>query len=127
MRLLFLGDMVGKTGRTAVWERLPGLISDLKLDFANPSSETIGVEFTNTSITSGGDGSETAAAWERIRAGNPHIKLHSNRRGYVACTATATTMRAEFKVIDRVTIPDQAVRTAGALVVESGRPGAMTD
>jgi len=33
MRLFFLGDMVGKTGRTAVWEQLPGLISDFKLDF----------------------------------------------------------------------------------------------
>ena len=33
MRLLFLGDMVGKTGRVAVWEKLPGLVFDLKLDF----------------------------------------------------------------------------------------------
>ena len=39
MRLLFLGDMVGKTGRTAVWERLPGLISDLKLDFVIVNGE----------------------------------------------------------------------------------------
>jgi len=39
MRLLFLGDMVGKTGRTAVWERLPGLISDLRLDFVIVNGE----------------------------------------------------------------------------------------
>ena len=39
MRLLFLGDMVGKTGRTAVWERLPGLVSDLKLDFVIVNGE----------------------------------------------------------------------------------------
>ena len=32
--------------------------ADLKMDFANPKSETVGVEFTNTSITSGGDGSD---------------------------------------------------------------------
>ncbi len=32
MRLLFLGDVVGKAGRTAVTERLPGLVADLKLD-----------------------------------------------------------------------------------------------
>ena len=25
--------MVGKSGRTAVWDQLPGLISDFKLDF----------------------------------------------------------------------------------------------
>jgi metallophosphoesterase (TIGR00282 family) len=39
MRLLFLGDMVGKSGRTAVWERLPGLIGDLQLDFVIVNGE----------------------------------------------------------------------------------------
>jgi len=39
MRLLFLGDMVGKTGRTAVFERLPGLISDFNLDFVVVNGE----------------------------------------------------------------------------------------
>jgi len=39
MRLLFLGDMVGKSGRTAVWEQLPGLISDFKLDFVIVNGE----------------------------------------------------------------------------------------
>jgi metallophosphoesterase (TIGR00282 family) len=39
MRLLFLGDMVGRTGRQAVYDRLPGLISDLKLDFVIVNGE----------------------------------------------------------------------------------------
>jgi metallophosphoesterase (TIGR00282 family) len=39
MRLLFLGDMVGRTGRQAVHDRLPGLISDLKLDFVIVNGE----------------------------------------------------------------------------------------
>ncbi|ASV86362.1 MULTISPECIES: TIGR00282 family metallophosphoesterase [Ochrobactrum] len=39
MRLLFLGDMVGRSGRTAVYEKLPGLISDLKLDFVIVNGE----------------------------------------------------------------------------------------
>ena len=97
--------------------------ADLKYDFANPQSETVGVEFTNSSITSGGDGSETSVNWERLRALNPHIKFHSNRRGYVACTATSATMRAEFKVVNRVTVPHEPIRTAQAVVVEAGRPG----
>jgi alkaline phosphatase D len=101
--------------------------ADLKLDFANPSSETIGVEFTNSSITSGGDGQEVAATWESQRRLNPHIKYHSARRGYIACTATSKTMRAEFKVVDRVTIPDAPIRVGGALVVEAGRGGGVTD
>ena len=33
MRLLFLGDIVGRTGRTAVTEQLPGLIQRYALDF----------------------------------------------------------------------------------------------
>jgi hypothetical protein len=32
MRILFIGDIVGRSGRTIVHERLPGLIADWKLD-----------------------------------------------------------------------------------------------
>jgi alkaline phosphatase D len=97
--------------------------ADLKLDFANERSETVGVEFTNSSITSGGDGAETTAAWPRVRGNNPHIKYHSARRGYIACTATAESMRADFKVLDKVTEQGAPVRIGGSLVVEAGRPG----
>ena len=100
--------------------------SDLKLNFADPTSETVGAEFTNTSITSGGDGTDVSATWDRSKPDNPHIKYHSNRRGYVACTATPDTMRADFKLLDRVTVPNQPAHVGGSLVVESGRPGAET-
>jgi alkaline phosphatase D len=101
--------------------------SDLKLDFANPSSETIGVEFTNTSIAAAGDGADVIATWDRIKGDNPHIKYHSARRGYIACEATPAMMRADFKILDRVTVPDRPARIGGSLVVEAGRPGAATD
>ena len=39
MRLLFLGDMVGRNGRTAVWEQLSGLIADFRLDFVIVNGE----------------------------------------------------------------------------------------
>lgn len=39
MRLLFLGDMVGRTGRKAVFDRLPGLRSDFDLDFVIVNGE----------------------------------------------------------------------------------------
>ena len=97
--------------------------ADLKLDFHDPRSQTIGTEFTNTSITSGGDGTDVSAVWERIRGDNPHIKYHSARRGYIACTATPKTMQADFKVLDKVTVPDLPIRTGGSLVVEAGRRG----
>lgn len=39
MRVLFLGDMVGRSGRTAVWGQLPGLISNFRLDFVVVNGE----------------------------------------------------------------------------------------
>lgn len=101
--------------------------ADLKMDFRDPKSQTVGVEFTNTSITSAGDGADVAPDWERGRSANPHVRYHSGRRGYIACTATPQAMRADFKILDRVTLPDQPIRTGGSLVVEAGRPGSHTD
>jgi alkaline phosphatase D len=95
--------------------------ADLKMDFRNEASPAIGVELTNSSITSGGDGADVATSWPTVRAANPHLKYHSARRGYIACTATQTDLRADFKVIDRVTIPDSPVQTGTSLVVEAGR------
>lgn len=39
MRFLFLGDLVGRSGRTAVWDKLPGLIRDYKFDFVVVNGE----------------------------------------------------------------------------------------
>jgi alkaline phosphatase D len=97
--------------------------ADLKLDFANPRSATVGVEFTNSSITTNGDGSDVSATWEQTKANNPHITYHSARRGYIACTATPATMRADFKILEKVTEPNHPARIGGALVVEAGRRG----
>ena len=101
-------------------------MADLKLDFEDPKSDVIATEFTNTSITAGGDGAEVSANWEALRSANPHIRYHSARRGYIACTATPATMRADFRILDRVTVPDAAIKTGGSLVVEAGSPGAKS-
>jgi metallophosphoesterase (TIGR00282 family) len=39
LRLLFLGDLVGRTGRNAVISRLPGLVADHRLDFVVVNGE----------------------------------------------------------------------------------------
>ncbi len=101
--------------------------ADLKLDFTSPRSATVGVEFTNSSVTSIGDGFDVAPGWDAIKGDNAHIKYHSARRGYIACTATAATMRADFKILDRVTVPDLPAHVGGSLVVQAGRPGSYTD
>ncbi|CAN7146818.1 TIGR00282 family metallophosphoesterase [Rhizobium sp. LjRoot254] len=61
MRLLFLGDMVGRTGRQAVFDRLPGLISDFRLDFVIVNGENaaggfgITEDILNSTIGAGAD------------------------------------------------------------------------
>jgi alkaline phosphatase D len=103
-----------------------GWCADLKADFADPASPTIGVEFTNTSVTSGGDGTDTQPTWEAMRSDNPHITFHSNKRGYLACAATASAMQADFRVVDKVSVPKQPARTARSMIVPAGRPGSAT-
>ena len=78
-------------------------------------------------MTTNGDGGDVGATWEATRADNPHVRYHSNRRGYIACTATASDMRADFMIIDKVSVPDLPSRVGGSLVVHAGRPGSNTD
>jgi 2',3'-cyclic-nucleotide 2'-phosphodiesterase len=53
MRILFIGDVVGRAGRAAVNERLPGLIKDWKLDLVVVNGENAagGVGITETIYT----------------------------------------------------------------------------
>jgi len=53
LRLLFLGDIVGRAGRNAVVERLPGLIADYAIDFVVVNGENAagGFGITETILT----------------------------------------------------------------------------
>ena len=78
-------------------------------------------------MTTTGDGADVGFAWEATKGDNPHIKYHSGRRGYIACTATPAEMRADFKIIEKVSVPDLPARIGGSLVVHAGHPGSHTD
>ena len=45
MRLLFLGDLVGRSGRNVAIERLPGLIADSRIDFVVVNGENAAAGF----------------------------------------------------------------------------------
>ncbi|HYR84606.1 MAG TPA: alkaline phosphatase D family protein [Terriglobia bacterium] len=98
-------------------------VSDLKLDFDNPSSTTVGTEFVGTSITSGGDGNDSVP--EGLFAVNPHIKFFNTRRGYVRATVTPSLWTSDYRVVPYVSRPAAPVETRASFVVESGRPGAQ--
>jgi alkaline phosphatase D len=96
--------------------------SELTRDPGRPDSPRVGVELTNTSISSGGDGNDVRPSWELARDDNPHVKFHTDRRGYIAVTMTPKIMRADFRIVDRVSVPDSPLRTAATGIVEAGHP-----
>ncbi|MEV5889331.1 alkaline phosphatase D family protein [Nonomuraea fuscirosea] len=96
--------------------------AELKADFAKPDSPTVGVEFLATSITSGGNGSDTTPGGAEWLAANPHLKFFNNQRGYVRCHVAQDTMRADYVVVDQITTPDGTASVRKSFVVESGRP-----
>ncbi len=55
-----------------------------------------------------------------MRRDNPHITYHSNKRGYIACTATAALMKADFRIVDRVTVAES---TGAHVAHHGGRSG----
>ena len=96
---------------------------DLKLDFDDPGSPTVGHELVATSITSGGDGSDLRWNTADVLAQNPHIKFFNDQRGYLLCDVTPARWTAHFRIVDYVSRPGAPIRTRRSLAVEAGNPG----
>ncbi|GAA1677702.1 alkaline phosphatase D family protein [Kribbella yunnanensis] len=95
--------------------------NDLKKDYNNASSPTIGSELVCTSVTSGGDGDATTTVPDV--GTNPWLKFYSNRRGYVRTTITPTQMQADFRGLSKVSEHDGTVSTLKSFVIQDGQPG----
>lgn len=95
---------------------------ELKTDFDDPDSATVGVEFVGTSISSGGDGTDLDNTGRDILAANPHLKFHNKQRGYVRCRVTAEQWRTDFLVADKVSTTDGTLSVRKSFVVSAGRP-----
>jgi len=96
---------------------------ELKADFDDPKSKTLGVEFVSTSITSGGDGADMTKAGQAGLKKNPHIGFFNNQRGYMRHTLSKDRWQADYRVLDKVTVAGAAVSTRASFVVETGQPG----
>ena len=98
-------------------------VYDLKRDFSDPSSPTVGAELLGTSISSEGD-----PFIEQTQFGgsfkNPQLLFFDNHRGYVRCTLERTRLTADFRAVSTVRQPTASVSTIASFVVEDGRPGA---
>ncbi|MGI5523443.1 alkaline phosphatase D family protein [Micromonospora sp. CA-259024] len=96
---------------------------DMKRDFADPASQTYGVELVATSISSGGNGSEVSANGQKFLDSNPHLKLVNERRGYLRVRLTERELRADYRAVPYVDRTDAPVQTISSFAVEAGNPG----
>ncbi len=99
-------------------------VNDLRLDYADERAPTVGTEFVGTSISSGGNGSDTRPTTAGMLAENPWVKFYNAQRGYVRCDLTPERYRADYQVLDYVSRPGSPIATRASFVVEDGRPGA---
>jgi alkaline phosphatase D len=100
-------------------------VADLKTDFADARSPAVATEFVGTSISSGGDGSDTTPRGDAVLAENPHVRFFNNQRGYVRCVVTPAEWRSDYRVLPFVTKPGAEVSTRASFIIETGRPGAQ--
>ncbi|MFC9594225.1 alkaline phosphatase D family protein [Streptomyces sp. NPDC056944] len=96
---------------------------DIKADFRDPASRTVGTEIVATSITSGKDGADRPSNYDKLMQANPHLRFLNGRRGYVAVALGEESARADFRTVPYVTRPGAPVVTAGSFVTEAGDPG----
>lgn len=103
------------------------MVADLKLNFDDADSPTVGTEFLGTSIASGGNGADMDIRGEEWLAANQHMKFYNQRRGYVRCELSGDEYRSDYRVMPYVTEPDAPISTLAGFVVEDGRPGVQVD
>ena len=97
--------------------------ADLKANYDDPTSQTLGSEFIGTSITSGGNGADTSASQDAVVAENPHIKFFNGQRGYVRCKLTPEMWQADYRVLPYVKQQGAPVYTRASFAIEAGNPG----
>ncbi|SDS61303.1 alkaline phosphatase D family protein [Actinoplanes derwentensis] len=99
--------------------------ADLRTDFSRPDTPAVAVELVGTSITSGGDGSDTLPQLDEQLRANPHLRFANAQRGYVRCELTRDTLRADYRVLTGVTARDSPISTRASFVSERARPALM--
>ncbi|MER5393701.1 alkaline phosphatase D family protein [Saccharopolyspora sp. NPDC002686] len=97
--------------------------AELKADFADPASRTVGVELICTSIASDGDGAPTDDYTEDWLQ-HPYVKLYDGRRGYVRCSLTPDELVSDFKVVPWIQADANApAETVARFSTPTGEPG----
>ncbi|MEG3627827.1 alkaline phosphatase D family protein [Streptomyces poriticola] len=96
---------------------------DIKDDFDDPGSRTIGTELTCTSVASGKNGTERPENWDTYMAANPHLRFYDGRRGFTRVELGRRSARVDFRTVSAVTSRGAPLTTAASFVTEAGAPG----
>ncbi|WIM96505.1 alkaline phosphatase D family protein [Actinoplanes oblitus] len=96
---------------------------ELKLDYDDPTSKTVGTELVCSSITSTGDGADVPSGTHPWAAWNPHLKFYNNQRGYVRTRITPDSLTADFVVLPYVSTPGAPAHTRASFAIEDRVPG----
>ncbi len=100
-------------------------VGDLKTDFLDPSSATVGTEFVTTSISADFPAQAVPLVARGLKD-NPHMKYFNGAdRGYARAHITKDRWQTDFRVVDTITARDGGVRTHASWAVEHGQPGAQ--
>ncbi|MEA5567018.1 alkaline phosphatase [Anabaena sp. UHCC 0399] len=100
-------------------------VHDLKADFNNPLSATVGTEFVGTSISSDFPANFIAPVQAALSS-NPHTKFFDGAyRGYVRCKLTKDNWQTDYRVVSSILDQNATISTLASFVVENGQPGAQ--
>ncbi|MGH8966046.1 MAG: alkaline phosphatase D family protein, partial [Actinomycetes bacterium] len=97
--------------------------SDLKSDYDDQDSRTVGSELVCTSITSTGDGADSNPADHPFLKINPHLRFYNNQRGYVLTKIDKDGFKADFKTLPTVRTHDAEASLKATFVIEDREPG----
>jgi alkaline phosphatase D len=97
--------------------------NEMKADYDDPTSATIGTELVTTSISSSGNGRDSTGMTVLEQQINPHVKFANSRRGYVRVTLGPEETRADFRVLPYVSRPGAPATTRASFRIPAGDPG----
>jgi alkaline phosphatase D len=94
-------------------------VGHVKADYRRAGSDSIGVEFCGTSVTSRSAGNARIAP---VLAENPHfVFADSERKGYGVVEFTPARLTTTLRVVDDVRQRDTRIETLASFTVEAGR------
>ncbi|MGQ0467532.1 MAG: alkaline phosphatase D family protein [Sporichthyaceae bacterium] len=97
--------------------------ADVHRDFGAAGLPPLGVELVTSSISTGGDG-HPQPAWVRdsLRR-HPYLRYWDGRRGWIRCRLDASSLRADFHVVPKVSRPWSPGPVAASFQLEDGQLG----